>query len=306
MAIDLSAISSATTTATALSNLILVSPQGTTGYQPQNKPTKDGTTPPQPPTLVFQYEGEQNLSVTSDITDHYVEDNTAIQDQIALRPDKFTTHGFVGELNDVAPAALALLQTAASKLTVIDAYTPVLSETAIIAYNEAAFAYQVAANAINSAVSTWSSINGGGSENVIDGNGIVGGFNSLTGAVPNASSQTKQQLMFQQFYGYIKNRTLFKIQTPWAIFENMAIETFRAVQEGDTRVITDFEVTFKAMRFASTITIAPTAGVFDGRGALQSAPLTNLGTSTPPQFGTTFSQEFQNNYPSFNGTGALR
>lgn len=305
MAVDLSVLSSATTTAAALSNLILVSPQSTVGYQPLNKKNKDGSTPPAPPTLVFHYEGEQALSLQSDITDHYVEDNTAINDQIALRPEEFTTHGFIGELNDVLPFAPITLSLIQDKLTVLSAYTPELTLAALIAYNEAFFLYQTGILAKNSAVSTWSSINGSGGENVIDGNGIVGGFNPLTGGLPNQSTQTKQQIIFQQFYGYWKNRTLFKIQTPWAIFENMAIKSFRAIQDASTRVITDFEVTFKIIRFASTNIQAVDPGVFQGRGALQAAPLTNLGTSTPPQFGLTLGEQFSQNYPSLNGGGAL-
>src|SRR6266576_7254366 len=104
---NISALSQLTSAATALSNLILVSPQTTIGYQPQNTPTQNGQTNQPPPALLFHYEGEQTASLQSDITDHYIEDNTALQDQIALKPEETTTHGFIGELNDVAPPALA-------------------------------------------------------------------------------------------------------------------------------------------------------------------------------------------------------
>lgn len=298
MAIDLSSISSATTAAQALSNLVLVSPQATVGYQPQNVPTNDGNTSKQPPALLFHYEGEQTATLQSDITDHYVEDNTAVQDQIALRPEEYTTRGFIGELNDIAPFAPVTLQAITSKLSVISAYTPALSVTALVAYNEAVFAYQTAIAAKNSAVSTWASINGNGGENVINGNGL-NGFNPLTGALPNQSTQSKQQIIFQQFYGYWKNRTLFTIQTPWAIFQNMAIKTFRAVQDAETNVISDFEITFKIMRFANTLT---ESGLFtnlpQGRLYAQSSSLVNNGTSTPPQSATSFSDQFSQNFPT--------
>src|ERR1700729_4349756 len=120
---NISALSQVTTAATALSNLILVSPQSTIGYQPQNAPLANGSPTQPPPSLLFHYEGEQVVSLQSDITDHYIEDNTALQDQIALKPEEVTTHGFIGELNDVAPPILAAVQAIADKLTVIDAYT---------------------------------------------------------------------------------------------------------------------------------------------------------------------------------------
>lgn len=267
---NLSGLANATNLATALGNLILVSPQQTVGYQPQNGPSFEKSTAAQPPAILFNYEGEQTVAITSDITDHYIENNTAIQDQIALRPELITTNGFIGELNDVAPAAIQPLKTIAEKLTTIGAYAPQLSATALLAYTEAAFAYQVAATVINSAVSTWSSIAGSGGQSVINGAGIT--------AQPN---QTKQQIYFQQFYGYWKNRTLFTIQTPWAIFQDMAIQSLRAIQDAETRMITDFEITFKLMRFASTQTVGGQldSSNWQGRGSSQSAATVDLGTS---------------------------
>lgn len=274
---NLSSLAPITTAAQSLSNLVLVSPQSTQGYQPQNP---EGSTAQQPPALLFHYEGEQTVALESDITDHYTEDNTAIQDQIALRPEIITTHGFIGELNDISPKALALLKTLADKLTVVSAYTPELSATAILAYNEAFLLYQTAANAVHSAVSAWSSISGDDGENVIGSNGIESNaFNAATGQVRN--NQNKQQVAFQQFYGYWRARTLFTVQTPWAVFQNMAIAGLRAIQSAETNVITDFEVRFKMLRFSNTTVTAGNQPILQGRAATQSAGLVDLGTTTP-------------------------
>lgn len=277
MTINLSALTPITTAATALSNLILVSPQSTVGYAPQNPPNADGTpsVAQRPPSFLFNYEGEQTVTIESDITDHYVEDNTAIQDQIALKPEIVTTHGFIGELNNVAPPALQLLKTAADKLTAIGTYEPQLSATALLAYSEAFFLYQVAAKAVHSAVSAWSSIGnlvtGSNGQSVVGSNGIA-----------IAGAQNKQQTAFQQFYGYWRSRTLFTVQTPWAVFQNMAIRNLRAIQDAETRVITDFDITFKMIRTAATITtLGGITTSFNGRAAAQASGLVDLGTSSP-------------------------
>lgn len=267
---NLSSLAPITTAATALSNLILVSPQATIGYQPQNTASNNGTTAQQPPALLFHYEGEQTVLLESDITDHYIEDNTAIQDQIALRPEVITTHGFIGELNDIAPPALAAVQAIANKLTIVGAYTPVLSATALLAYNEAFQLYQIGASALTSAVAAWSSLTSVGGESVIGSNGLT--------SQPN---QNKQQAAFQQFYGYWQNRTLFTVQTPWAVFQNMAIQSLRAIQDAETNVITDFEVKFKMIRIASTVNTPGFALTYQGRAANQAASLVDNGTSTP-------------------------
>lgn len=278
---DLSALSTATTSATALSNLILVSPQKTIGYQPQNPTLPDGTPSgaQQPPAFLFDYEGEQSVNLESDITDHYIEDNTAIQDQISLKPVIVNSHGFIGELNDVAPVGLQTLKLIADKLVTIGAYTPSLSITAQVAYDNAFQLYQVAQNAANAAIASWSSLNGTGGENVIDGENILGKVGTQNSFL---KSQNKQQTAFQLFYGYWTARTLFTVQTPWAVFENMALKTLRAVQDPETKVVTDFEVSFKQIRTAKTYGSTPLSDVSQGRLINQSSLVTDLGTSTPP------------------------
>lgn len=267
MAIDLSSLAPITTTATALSNLVLVTPQQAIGYQPQNTFSTNTNTKQTLPSLLFHYEGEQTVTIQSDITDHYIEDNTAIQDQISLKPEIITTHGFIGELNDVAPYGLQTAQYVANKLTTIGSYTPGLSATALLAYNEAFQLYQVAANAVNSAVSTWGSISGTNGESVVGNNGF-----QLLG------NQNKQQVAFQQFYGYWKQRVLFTVQTPWAVFQNMAIMSVRAVQDSETAFISDFEVQFKRIRLATTASVSQTqALLLQGRLNQQASGVQNNG-----------------------------
>lgn len=270
---NISTLVTGTTAINALSNLVVVSPQNVTGYAPQNagvvnnnqtanqlpnlssvQALLSGTTsfsgllPKQQPSLVFHYEGEQSVTFESDITDHFIENNTFIQDQIALRPEIITTHGYIGELNDIAPFFLAPVKAVADKLTAIGAYLPQISATAQIAYNEAFFAYQTLYNAANAAVNTASALGNLGSSNSNSGETVIG-----NSGITYSKNQTKQQIAFQQFYAYWANRVLFTVQTPWAVFQNMAIKTVRAIQDADTAVITDFEITFKRIR---TITSA--------------------------------------------------
>lgn len=284
---NLQSLAPITTTATALSNIVLVTPQSVVGYQPQNGFTNKSSSKQlySNPSLLFHYEGEQSVTIESDITDHYIEDNTAIQDQIARKPEIIMTHGFIGELNDVAPFGNTLIQTLKSKLTAISAYTPQLTIAALIAYNEAFLAYQIAANAVTSAVSTWATITGSGGESVIGNQGLI---------KQNQFTQNKQQQMFQQFYGYWSSRTLFTVQTPWAVFQNMAIQRLRAIQDAETNQISDFEVTFKRLKLATLTTIGSTlSAIKDSPLDAQAAtPIQN--SSTPPQTPT-----------SFNGNGGI-
>lgn len=50
--------------------------------------------------FLFDYDAEQFLELMSEITDNYIEDNTAIADNITLLPERVTLRGMIGELTD--------------------------------------------------------------------------------------------------------------------------------------------------------------------------------------------------------------
>lgn len=240
----------------------LVTPQTNGGYQPQN------TNGRQPPALLFHYEGENVATMQSDITDHFIEDNTAIQDQIALRPEKVTVNGFIGELNNVFPVGVPNNGQITASLAIVDAFVPGFTSAGQQLINTAFAAYQTVQALESSAVSAWGVLSGAQSQTVIGSSGIV----------KQGSSQGLQQAVFQQFYLYWRSRVLFTVQTPWAVFTNMAIEELRATQDELTRMITDFHVTFKMLRFATSFLETPAQ--FNGVGRANITSI-NLGQSTP-------------------------
>lgn len=245
--------------ANSLRNYILSNPNSVTGYQPYGNP---GPITAQsaavlPKAFKFHYEGEQSVNCVADITDHYVENNTAIQDQIALKPIEITTQGFMGELNDVPPDILQPAQALSQKLTNIVAYAPQITISAEVAYNNALQVYQAATNAAKA---------------------VIEAFTGL-------SVQTEQQKAFKFFFEAWQTKTFFFVQTPWAIFPNMAIKSLRPIQSAETRVITDFEITFKQINTAQAVLIdIPRTDVSQNQAATQSAPTTNLGVTQPTAY----------------------
>lgn len=55
--------------------------------------------------FLFDIPGDEWIELESQITDHYTEANTAIQDNIALSPEKVTVKGIIAELVATTPAA---------------------------------------------------------------------------------------------------------------------------------------------------------------------------------------------------------
>lgn len=288
---NLSSLSGLATRATALANLILVTPKAIVGYQPLNKPNPDGSPSlaQLPESFVFTYEGEQVLSFESDITDHFVESNITVQSHIALKAEVYKTKGYIGELDNVIPDFLRPVKFIADKLTAVTAFAPQTSVEAELAYSRAFFLYQTTKNVVNSAVAAWSTVS-----NLISGNGGDGQAVINSEGITQGRVQNKQQIAVQKLYGYWRTRTLFSIQTPWAVMENMAISKVNVVQSETTNTVTDIELTFKKIRMVSTKTLPGTSGLLGGRAAAMFSSLVNTGTSTGSTSSTSFGQSISN------------
>lgn len=176
--------------------------------------------------FIFDLVDDEEINLDADITDHYVEQNYAVQDHVALRPERFTLKGFVGELNDVFPQNLVKLFTNIQTVGVIMSpeFTTQATETYIKLQNALAQAGEV----INQATSI---------------------YNIFTDYITTASRQ-------QNAYYYFRNmwisRQLFSIETPFCVFTNMAIEKVTAIQRGQSNMVADFSVSFKHMRIINT------------------------------------------------------
>lgn len=55
--------------------------------------------------FLFSIPEEEEINLKCDITDHFLEDNTSVVDQIALKPEEVTVRGLVAELTAIQPNA---------------------------------------------------------------------------------------------------------------------------------------------------------------------------------------------------------
>lgn len=275
MAVDLNSLSSSMITAQSLNNLILVWPQQKTGYQPQSQlfGGKSGSDE----RFLFDIEGQNEITLDSEITDHYVENNYSVSDHIALAPEIITTKGFVGELHNNTNEASPLIKELANKLGDIAAFDPALSISARRAYAQAFQAYQAVSILKRSAIAAWSNVGANKNQPTeIDSSLSAEDFAK---SVNNFSTQNRQQIAFQKFYGYRKARALFTVQTPWAIFKNCAIQQIVATQDETTRFVTSFNVTFKPIQVAQTGTVNE-FDAYQGRLSSQAAEILNSGNNS--------------------------
>lgn len=179
--------------------------------------------------FIFDIIGVQEMHNSADITDHFVEDNTTIQDHVALRPMRFTLKGYQGELDDDLQSALAQLFSAATGIANVFGYQPVFTIGAQQTYS----AIQVALQQTNQVVS--------------EANNLFGVFSTF------ATMATRQQAAYNALLAMQQSRQLCSVDTPYGTFQNMVIEELRARQDETTLMVSEFSVTLKQIRIVSTL-----------------------------------------------------
>ena len=183
--------------------------------------------------FIFDIRTDDSSDLESDIPDHYLEDNTAVQDHIALRPETVSVSGETGELVYTAVTTPAV-SNIPDTLPLIPSLMPELS----IAAAAAQLALIEAVDGFNSAMAQTQSL-----------------YGYYTATFPQAAGQTKQSRIYNYFYQLWKGRQLFSVETPWGYFTNMAIQSLSAKQGESTRYITSFDITFKKIRVAQEVSV---------------------------------------------------
>lgn len=208
--------------------------------------------------FVFDYEGETNLQIQADITDHYAENNTAIQDHIAIHPIKMTLRGFVSELVMKSPTGLAgALEQIQNRLTTVPAYLGKYTPGALSNIQRALTKTQNTVNTINQSLARVKN--------------IVGLFSN------SAPGRTAQERAYNKLQSLMVSKQLMFVETPYGMFNNMAIESLVLVQDDSTKTWTDISVTLKRINLVAVNT--STIDFRAGRNVQQSASAVDKGST---------------------------
>jgi hypothetical protein len=210
--------------------------------------------------FIFDYEHDTDVRLNANITDHYVEDNTTIQDHIALPPIRITLRGFISELaqNNQPPSGYTnFIQAITNKLTTVPAYLGDFSAQAIAKQQKVLTDAQALVNSVDYTVSR---------------------INNIAGLFSNAApGQTKQAQAYQKMESLWDKKVLFSVETPYKIYDNMAIEILSFVQNETTKMMSDISITLKQIRFASVEFTKFNEVLYAGRRAQQIQPVADKG-----------------------------
>lgn len=199
--------------------------------------------------ILFDIPLNETVNYSAQITDHFTEINSAIQDHAALEPLKITLTGKISELVYTKFEAMAFLSAAAAVLGPLGVLSPanaLAAQKAIAVAAEAASALK----AIKTAAKT---------------------LNALLSGEP---AQNNQQEIFTKFEKMFLGRTIMTVETPWKTYDSMIIESWTADQGEDSMLETTFTLNFKKLRFIGTET---NTGQLQGRIAAQASAVTQSG-----------------------------
>lgn len=181
---------------------------------------------------IFDIPTGESISLSSDITDHYTENGSFISDHIVNKPIEITLSGLIGELKYEFPQSgiEQNISEVTNALGIVPAYLGPLTPGAT---QKVTGLLQTASYAVSQ-------------------------FEALKKRVENLKSladgadatETLQQKAFAEIRAMRDSKQIVSVQTPWAFFPSMAIQSITARQDEGSTDITDFSVTLKELRFA--------------------------------------------------------
>lgn len=195
--------------------------------------------------FVFDLKKEYKLTLSSDITDHYVEDNIAIQDHIGLKPVMLDVAGSISEINLIDTKIskpkqkendnlFNSLDSYLSRMGSLTSFAPNIVNQSLDIYNSAKFVYSTVNKIINLNKETVSK----------------SGIDYTEGYDIDRIKQTKQFEWIDWFKTQWEHRASFTIVTPYGVFSDMYIMELNSSQPENSRYITNLNIRFKQIRRA--------------------------------------------------------
>lgn len=198
---------------------------------------------------------DESIKLENSITDYYAEDNSSLQDNIALKPLTFTINGIVAEKYQDVTASTSVMETISKALAPVLRFMPdctrfILQQIVVV---------EAMLGMIEKTIQEASDF-----------------IYSLAGIPSGNDDINNQQKAFTFFYSAYKSRELFEVALPWCTINNCAIESVEMTQPASTRMLSTLKITFKQMNFASTKSTVGGSSIGRRKAQASKTPATNL------------------------------
>lgn len=206
---------------------------------------------------VFDIPQSESLSLSADITDHYTESGSFLNDHRVIQPARITLSGIVGELvfdRTFIDDVFAGLQ---NKLEIIDDFAG--------GYTSGQF--QSINRILNLGRGSFARLN----QQIEQTKNLINAFRG------DGQYKTLQQRAFMELESLFRSQEILTCETPWKYYDNMVIESLDFSQGADSEDFSDVTITLKEMRFARVQVIDFDETLFANRNQVQSQEKTETG-----------------------------
>lgn len=190
----------------------------------------------------FNCPQREEILLQNDITDHYMDDGSVVQDHVVQRPIEITLSGLQGDYFYTVNKVEAILSQITPVISLCKTALPLL--TPIVKQQKVLFQTAKAA--------TGSTFN-----NLIKAEGAyftanyMDLFETFQTIFKLKSTQTRAYMFFEALW---RSQLPFTVETTWRRFDNMVVKTVKPVRDNNAD-ITDFTIVCKQVNFASTTTV---------------------------------------------------
>lgn len=189
----------------------------------------------------------EQVKLENEVTDHYVDTNTPVQDNIASKPVTLTLTGLQGEyfysVNEIKDA----LANVTPILSLVKQFTPKLSS----ATKQIKQKYQESEQGLAAYYASYDKEVPGWQSLVTFGNSLNGMdlFQIFQNLYKLKSAQTRAFLFFEALW---KSQAIFSLECSWKVYQNMVVTNVTALRD-ENADITDFTVSFKQINFVQSL-----------------------------------------------------
>ena len=218
---------------------------------------------------------EHSVSIQNQITDNYLENNTAVQDHIAHNPITVILGGLAGEVYFTPPTKTldklyskynTFMQSKFNNDTMANEYMMSDKLLAIPALIPAVDnVTQIAKNAVQYVESSYKRFEK-----------VVKGFKN------KEIKETRLWQIYRELKDLSDTNTALLVETPFTVFDNMFIQSI-SLRQGNENFVTDIEITLKQIQYADVSLTAADEKVLSKYNAYARAEVENNGKAKSVQ-----------------------
>lgn len=193
----------------------------------------------------FHVSKSEQIKMENEITDHYIDTNSAVQDHIAQKPVTLTLNGLHGEYFYTVHQIKNIVGKVIPAISLVKQFLPKFASETM--KNKMKKLDSVKVQAIREDGGT-PVFKGGISKEVTTFN-TLDLWNMFQELYPLKSAQTRAFFFFEAMW---KSRAVFSVETSWKHYDNMVIQSITALRDNNAD-ITDFTLVFKQLNFTKSM-----------------------------------------------------